>query len=300
MRIVNIPVFAISLTKSIKCNCYICRIHYFIRMKKLLLIIFPLSIISCKNNDTNGNATDDTTQIQKPAPPAILSYSIISPSFPHDTSSFTQGLTFYKGELYEGTGNYGKSKLMKVDLKTGKPLNSIKLDNQYFGEGIAILHDTVYQLTWKENKVFAYSVKDFKKIKEFSIPTEGWGITTDGTSLIISTGGNNLDYYDPKTFTKLKSVAVTEGGADAYNLNELEYIDGYIYANQWQASYIFKINPADGKIIAKANLAKEEDAVRAIYPGVDVLNGIAYDETTKKIYITGKYWPALYEIQFGK
>jgi glutamine cyclotransferase len=270
-------------------------------MKKTLLLLSVAVITACNNSDTNGN-TGDTggSTIQKPEQPAILSYSIIPPSYPHDTSSFTQGLCFYKGELYEGTGNYGKSKLMKVDLKTGKPTKSIKLDEKYFGEGITVLHDTIYQLTWKENVVFAYSLKDFRKIKEYRLPTEGWGITTDGKSLIISSGGNKLDYYDPKTFTKHKSLAVTEGGADAYNLNELEYIDGYIYANQWQASYIFKINPADGKIVAKANLAKEEDAVRAIYPGVDVLNGIAYDDSTKKIYITGKNWPVLYEIQFGR
>ena len=269
-------------------------------MKKITFIILSVLVIACKNGDTNGTANGNGTTTPPPEPPAVLSYSIISPSYPHDTSSFTQGLTFYKGELYEGTGYYEKSKLMKVDLKTGKALKSISLDKKYFGEGIAILRDTIYQLTWQQHVVFVYTVKDFKKVKEFPLSTEGWGITTDGKSLIISSGGNSLDYYDPSTFTKQKSLHITDAGADSYNLNELEYIDGYIYANQWQASYIFKIDPANGKIVAKANLAKEEDTVKAIYPGAEVLNGIAYDETTKKIYITGKYWPALYEIQFGK
>jgi glutamine cyclotransferase len=264
--------------------------------------IFFISLTGCKNNDSTGTRDGHDSSLVKTEPPAILSYSIISPAYPHDTASFTQGLTFYKGELYEGTGYNGKSKLMKVDLKTGKAIKSISLDNKYFGEGIAILRDTIYQLTWQQNVVFVYAIKgnDFKKVKEFPLNTEGWGITTDGKSLIVSTGGNNLDYYDPSTFTKQKSLPITDAGADSYNLNELEYIDGYIYANQWQASYIFKIDPATGKIVAKANLAKEEDAAKAIYPKADVLNGIAYDETTKKIYVTGKYWPALYEIQFSK
>jgi glutaminyl-peptide cyclotransferase len=269
-------------------------------MKNTLNLLFVLAIISCNNNDNPGTGNTDNPNSNPPEQPALLSYSIISPAYPHDTSSFTQGLAFYKGELFEGTGNYGKSKLMKVDLKTGKAIKSIKLDDKFFGEGITILNDTIYQLTWKENKVFAYSVKDFKLLKEYRIPTEGWGITTDGKSLIISTGGNNLDYYDPKTFVKQKSLPVTDASADAHNINELEFIDGYIYANQWLASYILKIDPTNGKIVAKANLVKEEDAVRVMYPGVDVLNGIAYDETTKKIYITGKHWPALYEIQFAK
>jgi glutamine cyclotransferase len=269
-------------------------------MKSILILLFPLAIISCKNNDSNGTGNPDNPTTNPPQQPAVLSYSIISPAYPHDTSSFTQGLAFYKGELYEGTGLNGKSKLMKVNLSTGKADRSIKLDDKYFGEGITILNDTIYQLTWQNNVVFVYTVKDFKKVNQFTINTEGWGLTHDGKNLIVSSGGNNLDYYDPRTFTKLKSLSVTQAGADAYNLNELEYIDGYIYANQWNASYIFKIDPANGKIIAAANLAKEEDAVRVIYPGANVLNGIAYDETTKKIYITGKNWPALYEIQFSK
>jgi glutamine cyclotransferase len=274
-------------------------------MKKITAIILSVLFITCKNNDTHvaGPGTDPDNKPEPP--PAVLSYSIISPAYPHDTASFTQGLTFYKGELYEGTGDplfNGKTKLMKIDLKTGKAVKSISLSNKYFGEGITILRDTIYQLTWQQHVVFVYAIKgnDFKKVKEFPLSTQGWGITTDGKSLIVSTGGNNLDYYDPSTFTKQKSLPITDAGADSYNLNELEYIDGYIYANQWQASYIFKIDPANGKIIAKANLAKEEDAAKAVYPGADVLNGIAYDEATKKIYITGKYWPALYEIQFSK
>ncbi len=265
-------------------------------MKKLIPLFLLFFLAACNNGGT------DTPDEVNPDTPINLSYSIISPSYPHDTSSFTQGLTFYKGELYEGTGDpdrNGKTRLMKVDLKTGKPLKQISLDKKYFGEGITILRDTIYQLTYQENVVFVYNI-DFKKIKEYTLIGEGWGITTDGKSLIVSNGSSNLDYYDPSTFKKQKSVPVTDAGVNSFNLNELEYIDGFIFANQWQYDYILKINPENGKIVAKANLAKVWDTAKAKYPGSNVPNGIAYDETTKKIYITGKYWPALYEIQFGK
>jgi len=264
-------------------------------MKNLL---FPAAIIflfSCKNNDNNNHQNG----ITNPPGPQMISYSIIN-SYPHDTSSFTQGLAIYNGAMYEGTGEYGHSKLIRVDIKTGKIENQVAMDDKYFGEGITVLNDTIYQLTWKENKVFAYTLNDFKKIKEFTINSEGWGITTDGKELIVSDGSSNLYFYDPSTFRLLRKQGVTEGGSLAFNLNELEYIDGYIYANQWQAPYILKIDPQSGQIVAKANLQMVWDRAKAIDPFADVPNGIAYDSATKKIYITGKRWPELYEIQFGR
>lgn len=260
-------------------------------MKKILWIAFGFGIVACNPTDKKPKPDVKATR--------IMSDSIIS-TYPHDTSSYTQGLLFYKGELYEGTGNYGHSKLLKVDLKTGKSLQSVSLDAKYFGEGVAILNDTVYQLTWKEKTVFVYTLKDFKKVKEFKIDTEGWGLTTDGKQLIASDGSSTLYYYDPSTFKLTKTQDVTEAGSLSYNLNELEYINGFIYANQYQNPYIFKINPATGQIVAKADLTSMWDRIRAIDPVADVPNGIAYDETTKKIYITGKLWPELYEIQFGE
>ena len=264
-------------------------------MKKIIPFIFILFAIACNNGgtDTPGEVPKDV--------PVNLSYSIISPSYPHDTSSFTQGLTFYKGELYEGTGDpghEGKAKLMKVDLKTGKAIKQISLDKKYFGEGITILNDTIYQLTYQEHLVFAYDM-NFKKIKEFELKTEGWGLTTDGKSLIVSNGGSDLTYYEPSTFKQQKTITITDAGAPSFNLNELEFADGFIYANQWQFDYILKINPVDGKVVAKTNLVKVWDRVKAIYPKADVPNGIAYNDITKKFYITGKYWPELYEIVFG-
>jgi glutaminyl-peptide cyclotransferase len=261
-----------------------------------LLIAGALPLInSCKNNDkpstNNGNGENSV-----PAP-KNLGYAILS-VFPHDTGSFTQGLAFYKGELYEGTGEYGRSKLQQVDLKTGKILRQIPIPDKYFGEGITILNDTIYQLTWKEKTVFAWSLKDFKKLKEFTINTEGWGITNDGKSLIVTDGGSNLYFYDPSTFRLLRTQGVTDGGNLAFNLNEIEYADGFIYANQWQYPYILKIDQ-NGQVVAKSDLTEVWNRVKAKDPASDVPNGIAYDTATKKMYVTGKRWPELYEIQFS-
>jgi glutaminyl-peptide cyclotransferase len=223
-------------------------------------------------------------------------------SFPHDTSSYTQGLTFYKGELYEGTGDptrTGKSRLMKVNLTTGAPERTISLAKE-FGEGITILRDTVYQLTWQDHKVFVYTLKDFKLVKTFTIPTEGWGITNDGTRLIVSTGNGELSYYDPSTFTLLSKTPIMEGSRETYNLNELEYIDGFIYANQYTNPYILKIDPAGAKVVARYDLTDLWNRAKALKPDVDVPNGIAYDEITKKTFVTGKLWPEIYEVKLGQ
>ena len=148
--------------------------------------------------------------------------------------------------------------------------------------------------------MFVYTLKDFKKVKEFVLNTEGWGLTTDGNNLIASDGSSTLYYYDPGTFKLLKTQDVTEGGSLSYNLNELEYIDGLIYANQYLAPYIFKIDPSSGKVVAKADVTGMWDRVKVIDPLAEVPNGIAYDAVTKKIYLTGKLWPELYEVQFSQ
>jgi glutamine cyclotransferase len=262
-------------------------------MKKYVPALVFFCFFSCKNKE-NSDGPDP-----QPEGPRIMNYSVIA-AYPHDTSSYTQGLIIYNGELYEGTGNYGNSMLKKVDLKTGKALKEIPLAKIYFGEGITILNDTVYQLTWKEQKVFAYTLKDFKKVKEFSINHQGWGLTTDGKTLIASDGSSTLYYYEPSTFKLLKTQDVTEGGSLSYNLNELEFIDGFIYANQYEASYIFKIDPATGSVVAKADLTPLTNRVKTMYAGADVLNGIAYDSVAKKTYVTGKWWPELYEVQFSQ
>lgn len=255
-------------------------------MKKFIPFLIVLAVTACKNKDKNENG--NTTQTHDE--PKNISYSIVN-SFPHDTSSFTQGLLIYNGQLYESTGNEANNanQIMKVDLKTGKTDKVASIErSKYFGEGITILRDTVYQLTWKDKVVFVYTLKDFRKVKEFHINTEGWGITADGKELIVSDGTSNLYYYDPTTFQLLKTQEITEGGSLSYNLNELEYIDGFVYANQWQYPYILKIDPADGKVVGKIDLSDIYNRIQAKDPEANVPNGIAYDPATKKIYVTGK------------
>jgi glutamine cyclotransferase len=262
-------------------------------MKKLFYFILLSCFIACNGNNSKN---PDTT----PEGPKSISYSIIN-TYPHDTSSFTEGLLIYKGDMYESTGEKERSKLIQVDIKTGKPVRDIKLDTMYFGEGIVILNDTIYQLTYQEKVGFMYSLKDFKKLGEFKFAAEeGWGMTTDGKQIIASDGTSRLYYYEPGTFRLLKTQDVTEAGSLAFNLNELEYIDGFIYANQWQGPYILKIDPNTGQIVAKADFSNLCDTMKAKDPHADFFNGIAYDAATRKIYVTGKLWPELYEIQFSQ
>lgn len=274
---------------------------YFMRFSRLycLGLLATLLLTACNGGDKPDEVTDDKLKQGNPPSPKSISYSILK-AYPHDTSSFTQGLLIYKGELYEGTGEWGKSHLLKVDLNSGKILKSVSLDAKYFGEGVTILNDTIYQLTWQEKTVFAYTLKDFKKVREFSFNAQGWGLTNDGKDLIASDGTSSLYYYNPSTFQLQRTQSVTEGGSLAFNLNELEFINGYIYANQWQYPYIFKIDPSSGNIVGKIDLTDVWERVKAKDPLADVPNGIAYDSTNKKIYITGKRWPELYEIQLGE
>ena len=256
-----------------------------------LILASLLMLAACKNNDK--------PHVNEVKPTPSISYAVVN-TFPHDTGSYTQGLLFYNGELYEGTGLEGRSKLMKVDLKTGKALQSISIDPKLFGEGVVILHDTVYQLTWQNKLALVYSLKDFKKIKEVPMKPDGWGLTTDGTQLIASDGTSTLYFYEPSTLRLIRTQDVTEGGGPATNLNELEYINGFIYANQYQEANIFKINPTTGEIVAKIDLTNLWNQVKTADPNAEVPNGIAYDDKTGKVYVTGKLWPSVYEVKFGE
>jgi glutaminyl-peptide cyclotransferase len=253
----------------------------------LLLIVF---IAGCTNDVRTGTNDTDHTVSSTPA----LPYNI-SGAFGHDTSSFTEGLNFYNGDLLESTGNYGRSHLLLFNLKSGKVNKQVSLSPEYFGEGTVMLHDTIYQMTWKEKKVFVYN-KDFKKIKELPLNYDGWGLTTNGKELIASDGSSNLYFYEPGTFRLLRMQGVTENGVPTANINELEYVNGFIYANQWQTNYIYKIDPGTGAIVGKMDLSELEQRAKAKYPGADVLNGIAYDPSSKKLYVTGKFWPEIYEL----
>lgn len=256
----------------------------------LMIIVF--AACSC-NNNTSANDTNNEASPQTPS----ISFSVVGTQ-PHDTSFFTEGLEFYKGSLLESTGLEGKSRLSQFALGSTTTQKNIALEPTSFGEGVTVFRDTVYQLTYRESKVNVYDVKDFKKLKELPFSGEGWGLTHDSTSLIASNGSNNLYYYEPGTFKLMKKIEVNENDAPAVNINELEYVNGFIYANQWQMNYILKIDPAEGKVVAKMDLSALVQQEKATNPKAEVLNGIAYNNTTKKFYVTGKNWSKIYELQF--
>ncbi len=215
--------------------------------------------------------------------------------YPHDPNAFTQGLVFENGFLYEGTGLRGSSSIRKVELETGTVLQLYELPPQYFGEGITIFDGEIIQLTWQSQVGFVYDVDTFELVQEFTYPTEGWGITHDGTSLIMSDGTATLHYLDPETFAEIGRITVRDKGELVSNLNELEYVQGEIYANVWQTDWIARIAPDTGDIngwIYLEGLLPPESSHR-----VDVLNGIAYDTQHDRLFVTGKLWPKLFEIE---
>jgi glutaminyl-peptide cyclotransferase len=261
-------------------------------------LLFLLMILAACNNNTDTNPS--TQPDPDNPPPANLSYTVLN-IHPHDTANFVQGLEFHDGVLYEGTGSPVEytypSWLGKYDAKTGKFQRQVTLDSQYFGEGITIFGDKLYQVTWTSKKGFVYDAKTFKKLREFTYNTEGWGLTHDSTHIIMSDGSSNLYFMDPETFRNVKILGVVDNNGPVSNLNELEYIDGFIYANQWQTPYILKIDPNSGRVTGKLNLASLVSEVDAKLPGHDYLNGIAYNPVSKTIFVTGKRWPSMYEIK---
>ena len=224
----------------------------------------------------------------------LYTYSVVN-KYPHDPGAFTQGLVVHDGVFIEGTGLYGRSSIRYVEITTGNILERVDLAPEYFGEGVTFLDDIVYQLTWREHTGFTYDL-DLQKIGEFSIPNEGWGLTTDGTQLILSDGMSTLSFIDPENMNIDSTVQVTFEGDDVTRLNELEYINGYVYANIWQTDQIAIIDPENGNVVSWIDLTGLKNELDSTI-GADVLNGIAYDPETEKLYVTGKLWPNLFEIQ---
>jgi len=225
----------------------------------------------------------------------VLQYEIID-DFPHDPKAFTQGLVWKDGFFYEGTGLYGQSSLRKVEPKTGLILNQRNLPDNLFGEGITIFNDRIYQLTWKEQTGFIYDVETFQLLETFSYDYEGWGITHDGEYLIISDGSHLLRFLDPITLEEIKQIEVYERQNNVDQINELEYIQGYIYANIWQTDKIAIIEPDSGKVISWIDLSGILDTVD-VNQKIDVLNGIAYDSENSQLFVTGKLWPKIFKIR---
>jgi len=225
----------------------------------------------------------------------VYTYNIVN-TYPHDRNAFTQGLVFEDVVLYEGTGGFGHSTLRRVELETGDILQIRELSAQFFGEGITIYENKIIQLTWKSNIGFVYDKNSFELLQEFNYLTEGWGITNDGTRLIMSDGTATLHFLDPQTFEEIGQLGVFDNDGPVARLNELEYVQGEIYANVWQTDRVARIEPATGRVIGWVELGgllTTEDR----HETVDVLNGIAYDAKTDRLFVTGKLWPKLFEIE---
>ncbi|MBN2590003.1 MAG: glutaminyl-peptide cyclotransferase [Sedimentisphaerales bacterium] len=248
----------------------------------LLLIIFTVVIITYMIN-------------KEPSVSQFYGYEIVN-TFPHDTNAFTQGLIYEDGVLYEGTGQYGYSSIRKVELETGKILQIYHMPDEYFGEGITIWKDKIIQLTWQSETGFVYDKHTFEPQREFSYRSEGWGITHDGEHLIMSDGSPTLYFLDPETYEVVSKLAVYYGESMLKNLNELEYINGKVFANIWGTEDIVIINPQTGQVESMIELDGLLNRWN-IQQQVDVLNGIAYDAKNKRLFVTGKWWPNLFEIK---
>lgn len=265
----------------------------------LIPIAFTVFILfACNGRWDNANNTLTTIK-----PSSIISYVLIN-TYPHDTTSFTEGFLIHEGKLYESTGAtqdlpQTKSLFGVVDITTGKISTKVELDRvKYFGEGITFLNGKVYQLTYKTKIGFVYDAKSFKKIREFTFQSkEGWGLTTNGEVLIMSDGTNILTLLDPITFEVIKTIAVIENRYAKYYLNELEYIKGFVYANIWTTNTIVKIDLSDGNVIGKLDLTALSEQSKYSFSGSLEMNGIAYDSTTNRVFVTGKLWPIIYELK---
>lgn len=240
-------------------------------------------------------ATPTEAVTPTPAPPISYTYQIVN-SYPHDANAFTQGLVYVDGGFYEGTGRWGESTLRETALESGQVLRSKSLDAQYFGEGITLFDDRIIQLTWQEQTGFVYDPATFELLQTFTYPTEGWGITHDGTRLIVSDGTSTIYFWDPATLQETGRITVRDHRGPLNRLNELEYVDGEIWANVWMTNLIARISPETGDVVGYIDLSGLLDTTVLTQPA-DVLNGIAYDPATGRLFVTGKLWPSIFEIE---
>ncbi|MEP6615880.1 MAG: glutaminyl-peptide cyclotransferase [Ginsengibacter sp.] len=275
--------------------------------KKLWTILLSFLIVSCSNTNDDDVVDNSIIPINTSLPsPQPITFSVDA-VYPHDTAAFTQGLQFYNGKLFESTGLPNRSTLRIVNIRTGVPEKKYLIpDSQIFGEGITIFKDKIYQLTWENNKIFVYNVNDIlHPVTTLKWNYQGWGITNDGRQLIISDGSDKLYFIQPDEtnhatkILKIISVANDRGAVDS--LNELEYINGYVFANRWYNNEIVKIDTGNGHVVGRIDLT---GLLQQYAPGTkigdsEVLNGIAFDSTSKKMYITGKLWPKMFEIRLN-
>jgi len=270
-------------------------------MYRLLIIIILTGIsVACSNNSqTNKKPIKSSKSIQS------INFKVIK-TYPHDTDSFIEGFLFYNNQLFESTGSpeefpETRSVFGIADLNTGKIDIKVELDrNNFFGEGIVILNGKIFQITYKNQTGFIYDLKSYKKTGSFRYSNkEGWGLTTDGKNIIMSDGTNIITYLDPDSLKVVKTLNVTFNGSSALYMNELEFIDGYLYANIWTTNNIAKIDPSTGAIVGIIDLSSLFYEAKKSYTLSEATNGIAYDSSKDRIFVTGKFWPTIYQIKFS-
>ncbi len=271
--------------------------QYFKQYFSLITLVFCLSCDTGQAINRPPQAVEEQQQDRITAPARVQNFSFqVVNSYPHDPDAFTQGLVFHQGLLYESTGLNTRSSIRKVDLQTGEVIKKVDIESQFFGEGLALFNRRAYQLTWQSQRGFIYDPETLQLINTFSYTGEGWGLTNNESSLIMSDGTNRIRFLNPDTFEVQRIISVYDGSKAIDNLNELEYIKGEIYANVWQTDRIARIDPQNGRITAWIDLSgllPPEDRRQH----VDWLNGIAYDESSDRIFVTGKLWPKLFEIK---
>lgn len=259
------------------------------RRPAALLVLGVVTFCACKDDKQTGGTVDQSG----PAAPAATA-SVLH-EYPHDTAAFTQGLVYHDGYFFESTGRTGHSSLRQVEIATGRVLRQKAVGERYFAEGLALYGGHLYQLTWQDQLGFIYNPGDFGQTGTFTYEGEGWGLATDGQSLILSDGSNQLRFIDPASNTVRRTVSVMDGGTFVNDLNELEWVKGEVWANVWHTDRIARIDPQTGKVKAWVELTGVLDASRRADPEA-VPNGIAYDAEHDRLWVTGKLWPALFEI----
>lgn len=262
------------------------------RLGIVLLICLALTNLHCQTSTVATNSARTTTP-EELVP--LYSYEVVN-TFPHDPEAYTQGLVFHEGKFFESTGRIGKSSLRNVEVETGKVLKQANVPSPYFAEGITLLKGKIYQLTWQHHTGFIYDVATFKKLGEFTYQGEGWGLTNDGNSLILSDGTDQIRFLDPSTFKVLRTIAVLDKRVPVARLNELEFIRGEIYANVWTEDRIARIDAKTGKVLGWIQLSGLIPRTE-LHDEEAVLNGIAYDEAHDRLFVTGKLWPKVFEIR---
>ena len=271
------------------------RINIALLSVSAMVVLFVTVSTESLSSGDRSSPQRHKTEIGNASAIPVYTYKVIN-IFPHDRNAFTQGLIFEDGVFIEGTGLHGRSSLRRVSIETGEILEYHELPSHFFGEGVTIYDDKVIQLTWRSNVGFVYDKDSFELLREFSYPTEGWGVTCDDEHLIMSDGTANLYFLHPESFEEQKRIKVHDNKGSVERLNELEYVDGEIYANVFQTNRIARINPKTGKVVGWIDLAGILTVEDRREP-IDVLNGIAYDPENNRLFVTGKLWSKLFEIE---